>query len=196
MKYLFIGVSIFILSACTWASDEGSEIDQSYLNPIENASPEIIGTKEFADCVGPTIKMCISQSANDIARKQGSTELCWKLDNSEEINSCKYGVIVSNLSNNNRMSTCDVLDEKYKKECRIASINLSASSEENLDTCDQIAEEFSESESENSGLRVDQCKFPIIMKRPELKTKDCDELFTKAQKDTCVSLVKSKTNQK
>lgn len=197
MKYLFFVASIFALSACTWDTNTTENIvERPYLSTIENAAPEITGTKEFDNCIGPTIKMCISQSANEIARNENSTEICGKLETEEEINSCKYGVIISNLSNDNRMSSCDVLDEKYKKECRIASITLSATNEDALDTCNQIAEEFPETDSENRGIRVDQCKYPIIMKKPELKVKDCDTLSTKTQKDSCISMAKSKNNQK
>lgn len=194
MKYFAFVFFILALSACTGTSENtGWDVSgQPFIAAIENAAPEITSTKEFGDCVEPTVKMCITQTANELARKGNSLSICEKLQNEEEVNSCKYGVIVMGLATENTLSNCDELSEKYKQECKITSITFSAGTAADIEICNQIEEEFSEDEWEISKARIDQCKFPIIMGKQDLVLWDCDELLGKAQKDTCISITKNR----
>lgn len=112
------------------------------MSTIERADPEITKTKEFGECVEPTVKMCITQVANEMARKKNSLAFCEKLEDDETINSCKYGVVIAQLGMENSMKSCDVLGDTYKKECRISSILLSAQAAGDPEVCDQISEEY------------------------------------------------------
>lgn len=160
---------------------------------LDDAATDITQTKEFSDCLDPAVRMCISQAANEIARKENSLTVCEKLQNDEEVNSCKYGVIIAELSTENTMSRCDVLNKKYKTECRIASIQLLATTESDPAQCNQIADEtFQTSEEETWKNRVDQCKFTIIMQKEDLKIDDCDELGDSTLKQTCTTTLKSR----
>lgn len=169
---------------------------QSFITTIERAAPEITQTKEFGDCVEPTVKMCISQTANEMARKQNSISFCEKLEDEDAIYSCKYGVIISKFATDNQINSCDALNEEYRTECRIASITLSATLEDAPKDCEQIRNELSEINKGNAEKRVDQCKFSIIMKRTTLKNSDCSELSWKSEREACVSMVEIQNKQR
>lgn len=175
---------------------ETGSYEHSFIQTIESTDKEIVETKKFDDCVSPTVKMCITQVANEIAREAGSFELCDKLSTSEEVNSCKYGVVITQLASNNSLELCESLSENYKRECRIASMTLSATIDDDSSICSPILEEFSESELENAQMRVDQCKFPIIMKKKDLTQQDCDGLVAQAQKATCIAQLKNQNSKK
>lgn len=95
MKYLFSLSCIFLLSACSSPSDESwVPPNQPYRTSIDAAAWEITQTKEFSDCLEPTVRMCITQVANELARKEHSLSFCENLAQADDINSCKYGGIL------------------------------------------------------------------------------------------------------
>ncbi len=192
MKYIFLSFFVIFLSSCAPAWTE-STYTQPFMTVIEENAHEITDTKEFSECVAPTVNMCITQVANELARKENSTQFCEKLQNGEEIQSCKYGVIVAALASENTLSKCDVLDAKYKMECKISSVSMLAKAENDTEVCNQIAD-FS-GNTDGTKLeknRVDQCKFSIIMENEDLTAKDCEVLEEGSQRQTCLTMIQAR----
>jgi hypothetical protein len=192
MKHFILPFFVIFLCSCAPAGTENS-YTQPFMTVIEENAQEITQTKEFGDCVTPTVNMCITQVANELARKENSVWLCDKLQNGEEIQSCKYGVIIAGLATNNDINQCDTLDAKYKMECQISSVSLLATAEGDSEICNQISDFWKDVQGNTlEKNRVDQCKFSIIMGKTDLKLWDCDGLLDKSQKETCISMVKNR----
>lgn len=126
MKILFslTFLSLF-LGACTLGKDvpvnpptntpaPQQQNTVSYTQTLQKASSKIKDTKEFEDCMQPSVNMCITKVGNDLARAKKSPEFCSEMPDQNNKDACVYGVIVSQISPSSELSVCDGLSDVYK----------------------------------------------------------------------------------
>ena len=63
--------------------------------------------------------MCISQVGNQLARAQKSVAFCDEMPETSSKDACKYGVVISQVTETKNIDLCNSLSDTYKKECRI-----------------------------------------------------------------------------
>ncbi len=196
LKYSFLFIiPLFIFTACTSEKEVlPANSSSGYTQDLEKASPKIKTTKEFESCIKPSINMCLTQVANQLARDQKSVAFCDELSDVSSREACKYGVISMQATDMKTIQLCDSLSDTYKKECRIGILQSEALNSSNAEKCNAIQWEYSSlswSTDNQWSDRVDQCKINIIMKKKPLSEKDCDVLKSIPIKGMCQSLVKS-----
>ena len=204
MRIFLIVLSLcFTLASCSTKTppvslSEGSSMSTqwvSYVQALEKTSSKIKNTKEFEECMQPSVNMCVSQVGNQLARTQKSTIFCDEMAEGEGRDGCKYGVIMLQVSEMKDIAQCDSLSARYKKECRISILLQTAVSSNDIKKCDLIdSESSSESGSiERSGDRAEQCRADLIMRKQDAKIIDCDILKNGTSKDMCKAIVKNRT---
>ncbi len=197
LKYSFLFItSLFILTACTSEKEvpQKNSSSSGYIQDLEKASSKIKTTKEFESCIKPSINMCLTQVANQLARDQKSVAFCDELSDLSGRDACKYGVIGTQAIDMKTIKLCDSLNDVYKRECRVSIIQSVALSSSDTKECETLEWEYSAlswSSDNQWSDRVDQCKINIIMKKLPLSEKDCDILKSISIKGMCQSLVKS-----
>lgn len=197
---LFLIASLLFLSSCTWWEGDMQRVVTSssgYVEELATASPKIKETKEFESCIKPSINMCLSQVANQLAREQKSITFCDELSDVSSQEACKYGVINIQAMEARDIQICNSLSENYKRECRISILQAKASDVENIGKCDAIKWEYiltgSGVQDTRWSDRVDQCKLNILIKNNSLKEKECEVLKGISTKEMCQSLAKIQT---
>ncbi len=205
MRIFFILLSLsLVLASCSdkdspvFPQSEGSSLKiqgVSYTEVLEKTSSKIKNTKEFEQCMQPSVNMCVSQVGNQLARSEKSVAFCDEMTEGEGRDGCKYGVIMLQVSQTKDIKQCDQLNATYKKECRINIFLEAAVSSNDIKQCDLIDSEESTSSWSTTrvGDRTEQCRADLIMRKQGAQAEDCDILKNGTSKDMCKAIVKNRS---
>jgi hypothetical protein len=139
---------------------------------------KIKDTKEFEECMQPSVNMCINQVGNQLARAQKSTTFCMEMSDVSAQDACKFGVIMASVADNKDPKLCDSLPESYKKNCLMSIVLQDAMTSGDLTKCDGLSSlvETTGPSIDIGTDRVEQCKSNIIIQKQDAKVADCDKL--------------------
>lgn len=142
----------------------------------------------------PSVNMCISQVGNQLARTQKSVAFCDEMPEASSKDACKYGVIISQVTEMKNIDLCNSLSETYKRECRIGYFMSEAITLENTEKCNAISNEtLSQSGVVDTQIdRAEQCRSNVIMRKTDAKITDCDVLKEGQSKDMCIAIMKNR----
>lgn len=197
--YFLIILSIFLVS-CSFDNfkqeiqtqepeaqiTENSEIN--YKKIIEETDETIINSENFNSCIIPNIYTCINNTAHEIASKEWNIEICNKLKEDSQKDSCKLGII---LEKNSEITDCDAISEDYLKlVCKSNIIQIKAQNDNyNTNLCNEI--ENLDGDKENLKAEKDSCVNNLIIDNPNSKIEDCEKLELEDNKNFCKNFIES-----
>jgi hypothetical protein len=181
-------LSLIVISSCTRGSDERvTTSEPRYIQDLSHASAKIKDTKEFENCITPTVNMCINQVANDLARREKTTSFCDELSEGSSRDACRYGVVLTEAIDKNDLTLCGTLPHNYKNDCSITLNRLDAINSGDIKKCDRL--ELSGSTLPER-VRVDQCRLDVIMKLWSKDGRLCEMIDDEVTRNMCTSLVR------
>jgi hypothetical protein len=194
MKHLFLVLTpLLFITSCTTKNTESVSVSgavmPNYVTTLTEASSKIKDTKQFEDCMSPSVSMCVNQVANTIAREQNSTEICKEIPEKEAQDACAFGVVMAQAAEKKDIGMCDALDGIFKRDCRISMITQEASRSRDIKKCDAISTEIGAGTIDG---RADQCRISLIMQDVTLTEKACDSLENQDQRSVCGTMVKNR----
>lgn len=165
---------------------ENSEIN--YKKIIEETNETIINSENFNSCIIPNIYTCINNTAYEIASKEWNIEICNKLKEDSQKDSCKLGII---LEKNSEITDCDAISEDYLKlVCKSNIIQIKAQNDNyNTNLCNEI--ENLDGDKENLKAEKDSCVNNLIIDNPNSKIEDCEKLELEDNKNFCKNFIES-----
>lgn len=165
---------------------ENSEIN--YKKIIEETNETIINSENFNSCIIPNIYTCINNTAHEIASKEWNIEICNKLKEDSQKDSCKLGII---LEKNSEITDCDAISEDYLKlVCKSNIIQIKAQNDNyNTNLCNEI--ENLDGDKENLKAEKDSCVNNLIIDNPNSKIEDCEKLELEDNKNFCKNFIES-----
>lgn len=165
---------------------ENSEIN--YKKIIEETDETIINSENFNSCIIPNIYTCINNTAHEIASKEWNIEICNKLKEDSQKDSCKLGII---LEKNSEITDCDAISEDYLKlVCKSNIIQIKAQNDNyNTNLCNEI--ENLDGDKENLKAEKDSCVNNLIIDNPNSKIEDCEKLELEDNKNFCKNFIES-----
>lgn len=143
----------------------------------------------------PSVKMCVNQVGNQLARTQKSVAFCDEMSDTESKDACKYGVVISQVTETKDINLCNELSDTYKKECRIGVLVSEALASGDVTKCDAIQAETATQSGTTDTLksdRVEQCRSNVIIRKTDAKLADCDVLKDGQSKDLCSAMMKNR----
>ena len=168
----------------------------SYSETLDKTSSKIKNTKEFEECMRPSVNMCVSQVGNQLARAQKSTVFCDEMEVGQSRDACKYGVVMTQVAETQDAKLCESLESTYKRECQRSIILTQAMTSGDPAKCDLLESDAPASSGAIStplADRTQQCKADVIMRKPDAKASDCDILKDGPAKSMCQSLLKNRS---
>ena len=195
----FVVLSSIFLVSCGGSQDAStpsptssvSPISQSYAETLDKTSSKIKNTQEFEECMKPSVNMCVTQVGNQLARSQKSSAFCDEMNQWDQKDACKYGVVMSQISENKDIKQCDTLNEVYAKECRINVSLAEAIESGDIKKCDSIS--VSTSPDNLWAIdRADQCRSDVLIRNTQTTSSDCDALKSGPSKDMCKAIVNNR----
>lgn len=165
---------------------ENSEIN--YKKIIKETDETIINSENFNSCIIPNIYTCINNTAYEIASKEWNIEICNKLKEDSQKDSCKLGII---LEKNSEIADCDRISEDYLKlVCKSNIIQIKAQNDNyNTNLCNEI--ENLDGDKENLKAEKDSCVNNLIIDNPNSKIEDCEKLELEDNKNFCKNFIES-----
>lgn len=188
-----------ILASCTIGSDKKTSnetntgaTEPQYKADLQTASSKIKDTPEFAECMAPSVKMCISSVGMQLAQKAKSTDFCSELNTPEEQDGCRFSVVISMASEKNDATICNTLSGNYIGQCTDAIYRTQAVTAKDISLCDKLGANGSGT-GENMMMsgKKDECIMSVLMASPETKSEDCEKIHEKSFQDMCKSSIQS-----
>jgi hypothetical protein len=161
---------------------------KSFANVLQEASSKIKDTQEFEDCMRPSVNMCLNQVGNELARKNKSVEFCNEMSEPTMQDACKFGVVMSSVTEWGDIKVCDTLSPTYKESCRSTMIMQSASASGDITKCDAL----STSEDQNLNKK-DQCYMMVISRDPKATAQSCEKITVQQEKTMCEMFMKNRS---
>lgn len=192
---------ISVLASCTIGSDDKAPAvtdtptvtaEPQYKADLQTASSKIKDTPEFAECMAPSVNMCISSVGMQLAQKAKSTEFCTELSTPEQQEGCRFAVIMADASEKNDATVCNTLSGNYIGQCTEAIYRTQAVAAKDISLCNKLEIKTSGSGAwENAMMsgKKDECILSVLMSSPETKSEDCEKIQEKSFQDMCKSSI-------
>lgn len=164
-------------------------VEEKFDEIIQKSSQKITQSTEFNACMTPYVNMCLENSASEMAKTQKNSDMCNELSGEERQNSCRFGVVLSEMYEHKDPSRCDVLtDDNFKKICKSSIIEAVAIEEKNLDKCDEVGKIFADNEEE-SKEKKNSCMYNILLNQGKINPQDCDIFTLETYTNACRSII-------
>jgi hypothetical protein len=148
----------------------------NYADTLDSTSEKIKKSEEFNQCMNMNVNMCINMAGTQIAQKTQSLEFCDELGNNDQIESCKFGILINKSQSDKDIKLCDKLSATYANRCKSEFYKGEAIRMKDVKLCGKIG---INSGSGNMDLDInsrdiDQCIMSVIMSDGSKKAEDCD----------------------
>jgi hypothetical protein len=80
----------------------------------------------------------VNQVGNELARAQKSIIFCMEMSDISAQDACKFGVIMTEVSEKNDSKLCDSLSDGYKRSCLMTFVLQDAMSSDDITKCDTL----------------------------------------------------------
>lgn len=196
---------VSVLASCTISSktpevtSSWTPVNAQYKADLDTASNKIKDTQDFADCMAPSVNMCINSVGMQLAQKAKSTEFCKELSSPEQQEGCRFTVIMSLASENNDPTACNSLSWTYIIQCTEAIYRSQAFVAKDIRLCEKL--EVRTDKDINPGditmldgthSKKDDCIFNILISDQNSTIKDCEKIQEQSSRDMCISQIKNR----
>ncbi|MDD2694199.1 MAG: hypothetical protein PHY14_04720 [Candidatus Gracilibacteria bacterium] len=205
MKTLLIGLScLFVLASCTIGSttlgtSSGTPVNAQYKTDLDTASHKIKDTQEFADCMAPSVNMCVNSVGMQLAQTAKSVEFCSELSTADQQEGCRFAIVMSLANEKNDPAVCDTLSGNYKEQCVESVYRSQAINTKDISLCEKIG--VTASGEVNSGdmmmpgmmsNKKDECVLSVLMSDQATTIADCQKIQDAPLQDMCKSNLQSR----
>lgn len=168
-----------------------SESKTANFMPSIHIAPEIAESEKYQSCIQEQTNYCINKAGTELAQETNNIEYCKYLENTDQRESCEFGIIFMTAITEQKSEICENLSNtETKKSCilsveeRIAITEKDSKKCENLET---IIDTYASGASEERETinRVESCKFDILRNAEDFSAEKCSEFTDEFIKMEC-----------
>lgn len=168
------------------ATETKTENTENFQKIIDSASKKIIQTEEFNVCMKNYVNSCLDATASSIANEKKDATFCDELSSEISKNSCRLGVILSDMYTHKDVTKCDIITEKdLQNSCKTAILETIALESKDMEKCEEIAN-FTENPEQKTEQK-ESCMLKIFASEEKLDPKKCETLTLEHYKATCTT---------
>lgn len=172
-------------------SVEKTEVSaETFAETLSKTSKKLTETNEFNACLTPYVNMCAESTATEVARKDKNLEICTELSGETSQNSCRFGAVLSDMTNHKDVSQCDVItDENLKISCRATIVNFVATEANDAGKCDELTTLYIDPTAAVSAKET--CVLGILTRKENLQKTECSVFSDESMKNLCISFAET-----
>lgn len=161
-----------------------TENAENFQKLIDSASKKITQTENFNVCMKNYVNSCLDATASAIANEQKDASFCNELSSETSQNSCRLGVVLSDMYTHKDATKCDIITEKdLQNSCKIAILEAIALENKDVKKCEEIAS-LSEKPEQQTEYK-ESCMLKVFASETSLDVKKCESLTIEHYKSTC-----------